>query len=438
MGLSPNQIEFVLSLGDKALGSSFVKKLRFWREVLSKNSTDLQNIQEEKLKIMLSHASEKSPFYKTLDVNQDEDPYKWLKNFPILPKQTLKDKVDDFLTVSDKSGLTAITSSGSTGAPSKVYFNSEELSSNRALQIIWWEWAGYKFGNSVLQTGVNMKRSFEKKLKDSLLNTRYIDAVSHDEDQIKDELNLLLKEPKRHFVGYASSIFLFAKVANKYDIKGVRFDSIISIGEKLLPNFKTEIEKAFESQIFDTYGASEGFLIASQGREGKYHIMSPHLVLEILDDQGNEVKPGEMGRVVITGLDNFTLPLIRYEIGDLAIKAEEGCDDCELQLPVLGEIVGRITEFILTPAGKYITVQTVVRLMKRFKEVDQYKVIQISEGELLIELVSARAMDVEYFDRISLEYEKVLDEKLIINFKQVERISKAKTGKFQLIESRLN
>ncbi|MDN3204736.1 phenylacetate--CoA ligase family protein [Algoriphagus sediminis] len=427
-----------MSLGDLALGTSFVKKIRSWREVFKKDSTELKEIQKEKLRKMLSHASENSPFYKSFSIPLDQDPFKTLKNFPILPKQTLKERVDEFLTTDQTKGLTSITSSGSTGAPSKVYFNSEELSSNRALQIIWWEWAGYKFGNSVLQTGVNMKRSAEKKLKDYLLNTRYIDAVSHDENQIKEELELLLEHPRQHFVGYASSIFLFAKVANKYNIKGVKFDSIISIGEKLLPNFRKEIDTAFQSPIYDTYGASEGFLIASQCRKGTYHIMSPHLVLEILDEQGNEVKPGEMGRVVLTGLDNFTLPLIRYEIGDLAVKASDQTCSCGLQLPVLGEIVGRITEFIKTPRGKYITVQTVVRLMKKFEEIDQYKVIQHSESELEIELVSGIKLDSRYEEKISSEYERVLEEKLNIKFTQVPKISKAKTGKFQLIESRLN
>ena len=427
-----------MSLGDLALGTSFVKKIRSWRELFKKDSTELKEIKKEKLRKMLSHASENSPFYKSLSIPQDQDPFKTLKNFPILPKQTLKERVDEFLTIDQTKGLTSITSSGSTGAPSKVYFNSEELSSNRALQIIWWEWAGYKFGNSVLQTGVNMKRSAEKKLKDYLLNTRYIDAVSHDDNQIKEELELLLEHPRQHFIGYASSIFLFAKVANKYNIKGVKFDSIISIGEKLLPNFRKEIDTAFQSPIYDTYGASEGFLIASQCRKGTYHVMSPHLVLEILDEQGNEVKPGEMGRVVLTGLDNFTLPLIRYEIGDLAVKASDQTCSCGLQLPVLGEIVGRITEFIKTPGGKYITVQTVVRLMKKFEEIDQYKVIQHSESELEIELVSGIKLDSRYEEKISSEYERVLEEKLNIKFTQVPKIAKAKTGKFQLIESRLN
>src|SRR5690606_16614076 len=153
------------------------------------------------------------------------------------------------------------------------------------------------------QTGVNMNRSREKVLKDKLLNTRYINAMSHDKAQILEELELLRKEPRAHFVAYASSLFLFAKTALDNKITDVHFESVICIGEKLLPQFREAIEKAFSCKVYDTYGASEGFLIASQCKAGNYHIMTPHLVLELLDDDGNEVQPGEMGRVVLTGLD---------------------------------------------------------------------------------------------------------------------------------------
>ncbi|MFC3880885.1 phenylacetate--CoA ligase family protein [Algoriphagus namhaensis] len=438
MNFTQRNIEFLLTLGDLALSTSFIDKLRYWRKKLKGKKEDLENLQALKLKEMLRFASQNSEHYAKLDIKETEDPYTWLRKFPILPKQKLKDDLDSFLTRKDLDKLVGITSSGSTGAPSKVYFSKSELSNNRALQIIWWEWAGYQFGKSLLQTGVNTKRSFDKKVKDKLLNTRYIDAVTHDEKQILEELEILRKEPRAYFVGYASSIFLFAKIAKKYGIRDVKFDGVISIGEKLLPNFRQEIEEAFSCSVFDTYGASEGFLIASQCTYGKYHLMSPHLVLEILDENDQEVKPGETGRVILTGLDNFTTPLIRYEVGDLAIKGNQEPCKCGLELPVIEEVIGRITEFILTEKGKFITVQTVVRLMKNFSQVDQFKFIQLGENRLEVEMVSSETLDDTFFIAVQNEIERVVGEKFEIEFKQLDQISKAKSGKFQLIENRFN
>lgn len=427
----------ILPLGDQLTGGSFIKKLKYWREVCDLSQNELNNLQKEKLSKILEFASSNSPFYKALAIPHSSDPYEWLANFPILKKQQFRDHLSQFLTTNNLEGLTAITSSGSTGPPSKIYFNKEELSSNRALQILWWEWAGYRFGNSILQTGVNMQRSKEKAIKDKLLNTRYISAMSHSEAEILRELRLLQKSPRDHFVAYASSLYLFAKTSLDHGISNIQFKSIISLGEKLLPHFREAIERAFSCQVFDTYGASEGFLIAGQCSEGTYHIYSPHLIVEILDDQDQEVNPGESGRVVLTGLDNFTTPLIRYEVGDMAVKSKIQKCSCGMNLPILGEVIGRQTEFLLTPKGKYITVQNVVRIMKHFPEIGQFKLVQeVADRIRLIYTTDEQIQEIDHSKILGM-FEEIFEEPLGMEFNRVYSLPKAKTGKFQLIENNL-
>ena len=62
-------------------------------------------------------------------------------------------------------------------------------------------------------------------------------------------------------------------------------------------------------------------MIAGECREGSMHIMSPHVYIEILDDDGNRLPAGQLGKVVVTRLDAFAMPLVRYYLGDLAILA---------------------------------------------------------------------------------------------------------------------
>lgn len=425
---------FILPLTDKVNKSPFLSKLKEWRKISLYSRKELDELQCKKLQALLEHASSKAEFYRLLSISPKKDPYAWLAEFPVLPKTSFREHLPLFLTIPENQNLTSIMSSGSSGPPSKVYFNKEELANNRALQVLWWEWAGYSFGNSILQTGVNMNRSKEKKIKDFLLQTHYINAMSHSDNEIEEELKRLVKEPRDHFIAYASSLFLFAKVAIEKGIEGVKFKSVISLGEKLLPNFRETIEKAFSCQVYDTYGASEGFLIASQCQKGNYHILSPHVVLEILDDHNREVKPGEMGRVVLTGLDNFTTPLIRYEVGDLAVKSVEKDCSCGLNYPLLGEIIGRQTEFILTKKGKYITVQNVVRVMKHFPEVEQFKVVQDQEDSIRIIYIKDPNAPVVRESEIQQMFEEVFQEPMTFIFESVNVLPKAKTGKFQLIE----
>lgn len=438
MGLKSFFLENILWMGDKYLKTSFIHSLRQWRKTLSKPSEELDHIQRQKLHRLLSHASAKSTFYNRLQVAPNADPVTWLKSFPVLKKSVFREQISDILVGEINSGLTQVMSSGSTGPPSKVYFSKDEISSNRALQVIWWEWSGYRFGDSILQTGVNMKRSRDKAVKDKLLNTRYIDALSHSEEQILAELRLTQKEPRDFFIAYASSLYLFAKTALDHQILDIRFKSAISLGEKLLPQFRETIEKAFTCKVYDTYGASEGFLIASQCSHGRYHLMSPHVYAEILDENDQEVPDGQMGRVVLTGLDNFTNPMIRYEVGDLAVKSRNKNCGCGLELPMLEEIVGRITEFLTTPRGKYITVQTVVRILKQFSEIDQFKVVQLDESHYQLLYQSSFPKEQIREKEIAEMFASVCGEPLDFEFEKVNMLPKAKTGKFQLIENRLS
>ena len=87
------------------------------------------------------------------------------------------------------------------------------------------------------------------------------------------------------------------------------------------------IENKFNTEVFDTYGAAEGLMIAGECSEHKYHVLAPHVHIEILDEDGRTVPDGTLGQVVVTSLDNYLMPLIRYKIGDLAIKSStmSGC-----------------------------------------------------------------------------------------------------------------
>ncbi|TVP46540.1 MAG: phenylacetate--CoA ligase family protein [Mongoliibacter sp.] len=424
---------FLLPFGDKFLGGGLPKKIKELQGLTRLSAVELKSLQNQKLGKVLQYAILHSPYYQALDISPSADPEEFLSKFPILDKQTVRDKIDQLITKKSLDGLQAVMSSGSTGPPSKVYFNKEEMAATRAVQLTWWSWAGYEYGNSILQTGVNLNRSREKRIKDIFFRTKYIEALKHHEDEMLKELHDLRKKPKDHYVAYASSLYLFAKTALDHGLSDIRFKSVISLGEKLLPNFREAIEQAFHCKVYDTYGSSEGLMVASQCSHGSYHIMTPHVYLEVVDENGNEVGPGEMGRVLLTGLDNYTTPLIRYEIGDLAIKSKKTTCDCGMELPMLEEVLGRTTEFLKTPQNKYITVQTVVRVLKFFPEVEQFTLIQKTENSFQLQYISKEQLDECSQQKIKESFETLYKESFLFDFQQVELLPRSKSGKFQLI-----
>lgn len=426
----------ILPVADRINRTSFLKELKKYRKIVLLPKEELAGLQVKKLREILVHAHSRSRFYSKTPFSETDDVLAGLKAFPVLKKRVFRENISDIITKSTTEGLHKVQSSGSTGPPGTVYFDNKEISIGRAIQVLWWEWSGYKLGNSVLQTGVNLNRTREKRIKDILFNTTYIEALKHNEKEILEVLNGLEHKPIQHFVGYASSLYLFAKIAKANAVDNIKFVSVISLGEKLLPHFREIIEEVFDCKVYDTYGASEGFRIASQCKAGNYHFMNTHLYVEIVDEEGNEVEVGESGMVLVTDLDNFTTPMIRYELGDMAVKVADFPCKCGLSLPMFGEVTGRSTEFLKTPGGKFITVQTVVRVLKQFPEVEEFRLTQLEPNLFEIEYVSPEDIG-EIKKSIVAVFNSMFGEELNFSFSRVSQIPKGPTGKFQLIRSNL-
>jgi phenylacetate-CoA ligase len=219
--------KIILPLGDLMLGSktiSYLNKFRKWQWLAK---ADVEKLQKERLQKLLVHASTTIPFYKTLNTNPESDPYTWLRQFPVLKKPVIKENIDGFTSV-PKEKLLKFSSSGSSGVQGVVYMNKKEHSYSRALQILWWEWAGYKIGKPLLQTGMTLNRGFVKGTKDFLFRTTYVSAFGLAEKDMLAALNKFRNKKNAHLGGYASSLYVIAEIAKRTDIKDIHFDSAIS------------------------------------------------------------------------------------------------------------------------------------------------------------------------------------------------------------------
>lgn len=129
-------------------------------------------------------------------------------------------------------------------------------------------------------------------------------------------------------------------------LKGIR-----TLGEVVSPELRDMCQAVFNADLRDMYSAAEIGYIALQCPEHlHYHIMSEFVLVEVLDEDGMACNPGEIGKVVITSLHNFAMPLIRYSIGDYA-EVGEPCP-CGRGLPVLKKIMGRSRNLLTFPDGK--------------------------------------------------------------------------------------
>lgn len=374
-----------LQVGDFFTGGQFVKQLKLARKVMEATQTTLIAQQKASLYNLLNFVVASVPFYQKWKAEHTSPVSLELDAFPLVDKRLIKLHEQDLICSGKNKKTYRLLTSGSSGTQGFVYVNKEELSVNRALQILWWEWAGYKLGDPVLQLGFDGNRSFLKRTKDALLRTDYYFAKSLDESKILQILNKYRYKENVVFFGYAAYLNWFAELALKHNIKNIHFKTIISCGDKLFPHYRTNIHQAFGNNVFDTYGASEGFLLAGQRSCGKMHTYPQHLVIEILDDFGNTVPNDTLGHVYVTCLTTRTMPLIRYKLGDLAAISDFKQCTCGVSTPVLSQLVGRDTDAIKGPYGGIFTVQDLVFALKNVAGIEGYQLICIGSNDFRLE-----------------------------------------------------
>lgn len=298
----------IFPTGDLIEGGEFMRWLQQYRREQWFSAEQLQQLQRERLDRILSFARQNVPIYANIAAPLG-DPFNDIKQFPIIRKTTVKNSIGQFLTQPQEK-LIASSGSGSSGVQTTVYLDKSAQASQRAMQLLWFEWCGYRMGNSILQTGITPKRSFIKWTKDRFLRTSYISAFNHNASSLKNVLLEVKKNPRQYLFGYASSLYLLAQTAIDLEIPGIKFDYAVSWGDKMFPHYREKIRRAFDCETLDTYGCTEGAMIAAQCTAGNFHLSVNQCYVEIVDDDGNPLPHGEIGKVLVTRLDNFAMPLI--------------------------------------------------------------------------------------------------------------------------------
>jgi phenylacetate-CoA ligase len=182
-------------------------------------------------------------------------------------------------------------------------------------------------------------------------------------------------------------------------------------------------------------------MIAAQKDLEFMYIMSPNVYLEILDDNGNVVPDGLMGNVVVTSLVAKSMPLIRYKIGDLAIKLpkSEYPVKRDLQLPLLKKVIGRDTDIVKTPSGKFMVVHTFTGIFEHFTEIEQFCIVQHNIESIEILYIPREIFKISILHSIEDLIQKYLEEPSFkIFFKEVECIPPTPSGKPQIIISNIS
>jgi phenylacetate-CoA ligase len=203
---------------------------------------------------------------------------------------------------------------------------------------------------------------------------------------------------------------------------GISLAEIITFGETVKPELRRLALEAFGANVTDRYSCEELGVVALQcPKHDHYHVMAASVVVEIVDDQGRPCAPGQPGRVLLTGLQSFAMPLIRYEVGDYAEWG--GPCDCGITLPVIGRIWGRERSFIRLPDGSVRLARLTGEYWRAIAPVGEYRVVQYADGLIEAFVTCERLLTEAEHEAMKVMLRKVLGHPFTVIVTQCERIA---------------
>ncbi|MBD3640940.1 MAG: phenylacetate--CoA ligase family protein [Marinobacter sp.] len=376
------------------------QRLREWRALEEQQwwpIDRLRILQWERLQKLLTHAAIHSPFYRDVFSKHEISPDSIqsandLLRIPVTNKSDIRNNLERF--ISDefaRKELVSAKTGGSTGFSLQLYFDEACQERRNAAQLMADRWSGWDLGmkKAAIWGNPPVPSTMKQKLRHHLLDrTIYLDTMNLNETSMGDFVERWRAEQPGAIFGHAHSIFIFACYLRDQGITDLRPKGIVATSMMLLAHERKVIEQVFDCAVTNRYGCEEVGLIACEcERHEGMHLNVPHVYVEFLDGENKPVKPGGPGKIVVTDLNNFAMPLIRYRVEDVGVYRERPCS-CGRELPILERLEGRVADFLHLPQGGQVAgISLIERTLTKVPGVAQLQLIQESINKIVIKRV---------------------------------------------------
>ncbi|MCK5815852.1 MAG: glycosyltransferase, partial [Flavobacteriaceae bacterium] len=433
---------------NRRLGGEFKHYLNEFkqRETFSKEQWD--NYQTIELRKLLVHAFKTVPFYTDLYSKngftlKDFETFE-LKNIsklPFLEKEDLRKFGKTSLLSTKRKKGAFYNSSGSTGTPVSIYLSKEMHQKwNAAYETRVRNWAGVNskmargmIGGRRVIGGNHPVKPFYR--YNSAEKQTYFSAYHINEQNSPNYVEGMVKNKVTYMVGYAMSNYFLADDINKNKLKAPKLKAVLTSSEKLTPQMRIAIEKAYQCKVYDAYSGVEACGLISENSDGELLFSPDTGIMEVVDDQGVSVKNGMSGEVIATGLMNFDQPLIRYRIGDRVRMSKNQKTKSGIEIPIVQEIEGRIEDVLITRDGRRI-----ISLYKLFLDIPYLKrsqVIQNTYVDYEIKVVVEPSFSKKEEKIIRNRFFEKIGNDVDLKIHKVNEIPKTLAGKYKLTISKL-
>lgn len=392
--------------------------------------------QRKRLYAMVKYAVENVPYYKDLGITNfsEETIFEDIEKFPILTKEIIRREGKRMLpectikdwTYWDQSG-------GTTGEPLKFLHSGAFFDEGQGIALALDAWAGRKLGDSQVRLWgserdfVTGKKDWMNKIYRWAKNEQFLNTFMMDEQRIQEYLKLLEKHKPKMILAYVQSLREIALYAQRNNIKIYSPRGIMTSAGTLTKEMAEHYREIFNCVIINRYGSREAGPIACSCEKNEgLHVNMMSNYIEILDDDNRRSKEG---RVILTLLNEYAMPLIRYDIGDSASFSDKVCT-CGRGLEMLDSVHGRKTDFFRTSDGKKVHGEFFTHLLYSVSEVKQFQIVQDQLKHILVKLVLVDDnVDKKFEEKLSEDIRKILGEDVIVEIEETAEIPVEKSGK---------
>lgn len=403
---------------------------------------ELKEFQDAQLRRLVVHAYESVPFYRKLFDRHRLHPRHIrgtvdLDLIPTISKEDLRSQpaLNVVARGLDPERLLTARTSGSSGEPFVIRRTWLEQSLQYLLRIRAYDSLGVRLNDRLAVVGL-MRRHDSKDRKilgRALRASRVRQTLRIDGLQEPEALVAQLREFRPDLISGMPG--MISRVADHLVAQGdssIRPRLLIVGGEVLTPVMRRSLTEAFGSPIRETYGSHEFPLLGWEcGQTGEFHTCDDGLILEVLHE-GRPAEPGERGEVVATNLHAYSMPFIRYRLGDLATRGHHGCA-CGQPFSTIRSIQGRMIDYFPLPDGRMVHPYQILSSFISGGDswIRQYQLLQERRDRIVLRVLPLQTPDSEYVARLEQSVRPLLGPNVEFRVQVVDALPLDHTGKFR-------
>lgn len=446
--LSSAAVRFARPLMDRVrFGTDVDAMTRTLREREGWDPARLRAWQLERVRAFLRHAYDQVPFYRrrfdAAGFRPDGlDDLAQLAVLPPLTKEDIRAHVEDlFARDARRDRIKAGRTGGSTGEPTPFFRSVEEAAWHQATVRRCADMIGMRPGDAMVRLGGDAyARNWKKRLyglyERWLENGHGVSSSYLDAARLDGYMDLVDRLGARVIGGYPSSVYLLAcrMVETGRRLPTVRV--VWTSSEVLLDLQRERMREAFGVQPFDTYGAGDSPLASECAAHDGLHLFQHSRLIEVVDDAGRQVGPGEEGRVLVTAFHNRDWPYVRYDLGDRAVMGPPGACPCGNRLPRLVRVLGRTGDLLFAPDGRTATTANLTLVFAPInRQVRAYQVAQDALDEVEVRIVPAAGYDAAVEAHVREAFRGILGDTVRVRVRTVEDLPATPLGKRLIVVS---